>query len=114
MRSGCRSAQRVRLGASLPPRGGGMGWGGTDTALDTVSLKRLAWAYGCARKGSRRAYAHLEECGGWESQVTPALAEFIAQRDSFYLATANAAGQPYIQHRGGPPGFLHVLDEQTA
>jgi predicted pyridoxine 5'-phosphate oxidase superfamily flavin-nucleotide-binding protein len=39
--------------------------------------------------------------------------EFIAARDSFYLATANAAGQPYIQHRGGPAGFLRVLDEQT-
>ena len=66
-----------------------------------------------ARRGSRRAYAHLEERGGWEDRVTPELAEFIAQRDSFYLATANAAGQPYIQHRGGPRGFLHVIDDRT-
>jgi predicted pyridoxine 5'-phosphate oxidase superfamily flavin-nucleotide-binding protein len=66
-----------------------------------------------ARRGSRGAYARLEERGGWEQRVTPVLADFIANRDSFYLATASAAGQPYIQHRGGPPGFLHVLDDRT-
>ncbi len=65
------------------------------------------------RRGSRRAYARLEENGGWQNTVTPELAAFIAQRDSFYLATANAAGQPYIQHRGGPRGFLQVQDERT-
>ncbi len=41
------------------------------------------------------------------------LREFIAERDSFYLGTAGADGQPYIQHRGGPKGFLRVLDEST-
>ena len=41
--------------------------------------------------------------------MTPELAEFIAERDSLYLGTANADGQPYIQHRGGPKGFLKVL-----
>jgi predicted pyridoxine 5'-phosphate oxidase superfamily flavin-nucleotide-binding protein len=65
------------------------------------------------RMGSRRAYAHMEEDVGWQTHITPELAAFIAARDSLYLATANAAGQPYIQHRGGPPGFLRVLDEQT-
>lgn len=65
------------------------------------------------RMGSRRAYAHMEESSGWQTHITPELAEFIAARDSMYLATANAAGQPYIQHRGGPPGFLRVLDDQT-
>ncbi len=45
--------------------------------------------------------------------VTPALREFISRRDSFYLATATADGQPYMQHRGGPPGFLRVLDDKT-
>lgn len=63
--------------------------------------------------GSRRAYAHMEEGSGWQTHITPELEEFIAARDSFYLATANAAGQPYIQHRGGPPGFLRALDAQT-
>jgi uncharacterized protein len=65
------------------------------------------------RMGSRRAYAHMEESSGWQTHITPELAEFIAARNSMYLATANAAGQPYIQHRGGPPGFLRVLDEHT-
>jgi predicted pyridoxine 5'-phosphate oxidase superfamily flavin-nucleotide-binding protein len=65
------------------------------------------------RMGSRRAYAHMEESSGWQTQISPELQEFIAARDSMYLATANAAGQPYIQHRGGPPGFLRALDPQT-
>jgi predicted pyridoxine 5'-phosphate oxidase superfamily flavin-nucleotide-binding protein len=65
------------------------------------------------RMGSRRAYAHMEEGSGWQTRITPELEEFVAARDSFYLATTNAAGQPYIQHRGGPRGFLRVLDEQT-
>jgi uncharacterized protein len=65
------------------------------------------------RKGSRRAYGCMEEKGAWETRVTPDLARFIAQQASIFLATVNAAGQPYIQHRGGPPGFLRVLDERT-
>lgn len=65
------------------------------------------------RMGSRRAYAHMEEGSGWQTHITPELAEFIAQRNSMYLATVNAVGQPYIQHRGGPAGFLRVLDERT-
>ncbi len=65
------------------------------------------------RKGSRRAYGRLEERGAWNTRITPDLAEFIAAQTSIFLATANTEGQPYIQHRGGPPGFLHVLDEQT-
>ncbi|PIW27401.1 MAG: pyridoxamine 5'-phosphate oxidase [Rhodospirillales bacterium CG15_BIG_FIL_POST_REV_8_21_14_020_66_15] len=64
------------------------------------------------RKGSRRGYARMEENGGWNDRVTDDLAAFIAARDSFYLATANADGQPYIQHRGGRPGFLKVLDDR--
>ena len=63
--------------------------------------------------GSRAGYAKFESTRGWESRVTPVLAEFIAEQTSMYLATANAQGQPYMQHRGGPQGFLHVLDEQT-
>ncbi len=65
------------------------------------------------RRGSRKTYRRMEEHGGWETKVTPELAAFLAERDSAYFATANAAGQPYIQHRGGPKGFVHVLDEQT-
>jgi uncharacterized protein len=65
------------------------------------------------RRGSRHAYGRMEENGGWEDRVTPDLAAFIAERDSFFIATANAQGQPYIQHRGGPRGFLRVIDERT-
>lgn len=66
-----------------------------------------------ARRGSRAAYARMEEGEGWNTTITPELAEFIAAQSSVFLGTANAAGQPYIQHRGGPPGFLRVLDERT-
>jgi uncharacterized protein len=65
------------------------------------------------RKGSRAAYARMEQAGGWQTQITPELKEFIEAQTSVFLATANAAGQPYIQHRGGPAGFLHVLDDHT-
>jgi predicted pyridoxine 5'-phosphate oxidase superfamily flavin-nucleotide-binding protein len=66
-----------------------------------------------SRKGSRAGYAGMEKRGGWETRITPELAEFIAQQSSVFLGTASAAGQPYIQHRGGPPGFLKVIDEKT-
>ena len=65
------------------------------------------------RKGPRRGYARMDEKGGWADAITPDLAAFIAERDSFYLATASADGQPYIQHRGGKAGFLKMLDAHT-
>lgn len=65
------------------------------------------------RMGSRKHYERMETAGGWENVISKDLAGFIGDRDSFYLATANAKGQPYIQHRGGPKGFLKVLDERT-
>ncbi len=66
-----------------------------------------------ARKGSRAAYAHVEESGGWRTEIDEHLAAFIAEANSMYLATASADGQPYIQHRGGPKGFVRVLDKDT-
>ena len=66
-----------------------------------------------ARKGSRHGYARVEENGGWRTEVDDNLTAFLAAQDSMFLATATAGGQPYVQHRGGPPGFLHVLDEHT-
>jgi uncharacterized protein len=66
-----------------------------------------------ARLGSRSAYARMEREGGFETEITGDLAAFVAGQRSFFLATASAAGQPYVQHRGGPPGFLHVLDART-
>ena len=65
------------------------------------------------RLGSRKGYASMEQSGGWDDRVTPELATFIGERDTMFIATTNADGQPYIQHRGGPPGFLKVLDEHT-
>ncbi len=64
-------------------------------------------------KGSRGAYARMETAGSWKTQITPDLAGFIAAQTSVFLTTANKEGQPYIQHRGGPPGFLRVLDDRT-
>ncbi len=66
-----------------------------------------------ARKGSRPAYRRMEEGGSWEQSITPELKTEIEAQTSVFLATANAQGQPYIQHRGGPAGFLKVLDEHT-
>ena len=65
------------------------------------------------RMGSRKQYGRMEERGGWADTITEELTAFIAERDSFYLATASADGRPYIQHRGGPKGFLKVLDDHT-
>ncbi|MEP9368963.1 pyridoxamine 5'-phosphate oxidase family protein [Xanthobacter sp. VNH20] len=64
-------------------------------------------------KGSRAGYRRMEESGGWRHVITPDLAAFVAAQTSVFLATASANGQPYIQHRGGPAGFLRVLDAQT-
>lgn len=66
-----------------------------------------------AQKGSRDSYARIERGAGWPTTVTAELEAFIAELDMFYLGTANAAGQPYIQYRGGPAGFLKVIDERT-
>jgi predicted pyridoxine 5'-phosphate oxidase superfamily flavin-nucleotide-binding protein len=66
-----------------------------------------------AKKGSREGYAEVERNGGWRTEIDDRLAAFLADTNSFYLATATADGQPYIQHRGGPKGFVKVLDKRT-
>src|SRR5262245_17296140 len=65
------------------------------------------------QRGSRAHFAKLEERGRWRTAIIADLAPFLAEARSFYLATASADGQPYVQHRGGPSGFLRVLDERT-
>ncbi len=65
------------------------------------------------RKGSRAAYARVEERGGWRTEIDEDLAAFIGEQTSFFLATSTADGQPYIQHRGGPAGFIRILDKNT-
>lgn len=66
-----------------------------------------------AARGSRAAYAKMEERGGFHTGVSDDLAAFLEGVDTAYLATANAAGQPYAQHRGGPKGFIRVLGPKT-
>ncbi len=66
-----------------------------------------------ARKGSRDAYARVEQHGGWRTEIDEDLAAFLAETNSLFFATASADGQPYIQHRGGPKGFVKVLDKNT-
>jgi len=79
----------------------------SDVAF-TPSVKALQ-----TRKGSRDRYARMEERGAWQTRITPDLAAFIAAQTSVFLASANLEGQPYIQHRGGPAGFLRVVDDDT-
>jgi predicted pyridoxine 5'-phosphate oxidase superfamily flavin-nucleotide-binding protein len=64
-------------------------------------------------KGSRDAYAEVEERGGWRTEIDEKLAGFLTEANSLYFATATADGQPYIQHRGGPKGFVKILDKNT-
>ncbi|MBN9684833.1 MULTISPECIES: pyridoxamine 5'-phosphate oxidase family protein [unclassified Corallococcus] len=63
--------------------------------------------------GSRAAYARVERTGDTLDVLTDDEAEFLSQRDSFYMASIGSNGWPYIQHRGGPPGFVRVLDPHT-
>lgn len=65
------------------------------------------------RRGSREGYARMEARGTARTAADASLKKFIVNTRSFYIATASSDGQPYIQHRGGPPGFLQVLDDQT-
>jgi len=65
------------------------------------------------RKGSRDGYADVEARGGWRTEIDERLAAFLAETSSMYLATASADGQPYIQHRGGPKGFVKILDKNA-
>jgi hypothetical protein len=63
--------------------------------------------------GSRRSYARLDKSEVHHDVLGPREATFIAERDSFYMATVSETGWPYIQHRGGAPGFVRVLDQKT-
>src|SRR6185436_2774915 len=79
----------------------------TDVAF-TPAVKAVQ-----TRHGSRAAYARLEARGGWPDELDDEVAAFIGEQTGCFLATASADGQPYIQHRGGPRGFLRVLDRRT-
>jgi predicted pyridoxine 5'-phosphate oxidase superfamily flavin-nucleotide-binding protein len=79
----------------------------SDVAF-TAAVKAVQTA-----KGSRESYAGVEARGGWRTEVDAKLTAFLADTNSLYFATASADGQPYIQHRGGPKGFVKVLDKHT-
>lgn len=78
----------------------------TDIAF-SASVKAMQ-----ERLGSRDMMRRLETRGKWRSVITEDLARFIAMQTSIFLGTASADGQPYVQHRGGKPGFLAVLDDR--
>ncbi len=63
--------------------------------------------------GSRTAYDRVEQTGPPGDRLTPQERDFIATRDSFYIASTSETGWPYLQHRGGPAGFIHILDDRT-
>jgi predicted pyridoxine 5'-phosphate oxidase superfamily flavin-nucleotide-binding protein len=63
--------------------------------------------------GSRRQYERMENLGAAQDRLTEFETEFVAERDSFYMATTGATGWPYVQHRGGIKGFLKVIDDRT-
>ncbi len=84
----------------------------SDKTIETVvfsdAVKRMQ-----EKLGSRAQNEVLNDNTGWARDLTDNISEWIAMRDSLYLGTASAAGQPYIQHRGGPAGFVNVLDRRT-
>jgi uncharacterized protein len=79
----------------------------TDVAF-TPAVKAMQ-----ERLGARKLMQRMSENHGFRPHITPDLAAFIATCESFFLGTASADGQPYIQHRGGKPGFLEVVDVKT-
>jgi uncharacterized protein len=74
----------------------------------TASVRRQQ-----ARLGATDRNERLQSLGGPNDRLGPAEAEFVASRDTFYMASVSESGWPYVQHRGGPAGFLRVLDDKT-
>jgi len=84
--------------------------------MDTKFVSDIAFTPAVKKRqeemGSREAYRQMAERRDWQTKISEQLRYFVSQRDSFYMASANADGQPYIQHRGGPKGFLKVLGDE--
>jgi predicted pyridoxine 5'-phosphate oxidase superfamily flavin-nucleotide-binding protein len=95
-----RATALVSIGASMDKIS-------SDIAF-TPSVKAVQ-----AQRGSRATYEKVELRGGFRTEVTDELAGFLAEVDTAFLATTNAEGQPYAQHRGGPKGFIKALDTNT-
>ena len=98
--------------ARIPPAAPGADTARPPTVASDVAFTDTVKAIQ-ARKGSRAIYERMEQGGSWERSITAALKAEIEAQTSVFLATANGQGQPYIQHRGGPAGFLRVLDAHT-
>ena len=85
--------------------------------MDSSHSKDIVFSEAVRRQqsahGSREAMQRMTERRPWPNRLTPEIVDFIAQRNSAFLGTANREGQPYIQHRGGPPGFMRAIDERT-
>jgi predicted pyridoxine 5'-phosphate oxidase superfamily flavin-nucleotide-binding protein len=84
----------------------------TDPKPDEVMFSAAVRAEQACR-GSREIHARRAAAGGFAHALSADIVAFVSERDSAYFATATADGQPYVQHRGGPPGFLKVLDKRT-
>ncbi len=84
----------------------------TDPQPDEIMFSAAVRAEQACR-GSREIHARRAAAGGFAHALSADAIAFISERDSAFFATATARGQPYVQHRGGPPGFLKVLDERT-
>ncbi|HVV85706.1 MAG TPA: pyridoxamine 5'-phosphate oxidase family protein [Kofleriaceae bacterium] len=95
------------MNRTIPPATAAPARPSSDVAF-TPSVKALQ-----QRHGSRAAYARLEARGGWPAELDDDVIAFVGDQTGAFLATASADGQPYIQHRGGPRGFLRVLDRRT-
>ena len=80
----------------------------TSDIAFTPTVKRIQ-----TERGSRAAYARAEAHGGFASEVDDDLRGFLGVIDTAFIATVNADGQPYIQHRGGPRGFIRAIDDRT-
>src|SRR5215468_10394039 len=112
MTTGWRRAARWGRAASAASKQGETPMSDTRTYSSDVAFTPAVKAIQ-TKKGSREAYAGVERNGGWRTEIDDRLAAFLADTSSFYLATATADGQPYIQHRGGPKGFIKILDKRT-
>jgi hypothetical protein len=84
-----------------------------ESRMQAAHVSDIAFTPAVKAQQTARGSRDFYETRDWRDRITPDIAEFIAERDSFYFATASAAGQPYIQHRGGPKGFLRVIDDKT-
>ncbi|MEM7685067.1 MAG: pyridoxamine 5'-phosphate oxidase family protein [Pseudomonadota bacterium] len=79
----------------------------------TDRISDVAFTHAVKARQTRLGSRDSQDRRDWQDRVTPKLARFLSARTSFYFATVSETGHPYMQHRGGPPGFLKVLDDRS-